>query len=77
LILEDSESSPAVVLALVLRGRERPALREAAAELVAGRGRTHLGGPAPLTPEQERLRDSQRTLRQFAQGGVYAGGSSA
>jgi hypothetical protein len=27
-----------------------------------------------LTPEQEGLRDHQRTLRQFAQGGVYAGG---
>jgi hypothetical protein len=53
------------------------ALREAAAGLVGDRGRTHLEGPAPLTPEQEGLRDSQRTLRQFAQGGVYAGGSSA
>jgi hypothetical protein len=53
------------------------ALREAAAELVAGRGRTRLEGPAPLTPEQESLADMQRTYRQFAQGGVYAGGGAS
>jgi hypothetical protein len=50
------------------------ALREAAAELVGNRGRTHLEGPAPLTPEQEALRDTQRNYQLMAQGGVYAGG---
>jgi hypothetical protein len=72
-----SESPKARTLTRPAPTPDFTALREAAAELVAGRGRTHLEGPAPLTPEQESLRDTQRTLRQFAQGGVYAGGSSA
>jgi hypothetical protein len=69
-----SESPKARTLARPATTPDFAALREAAAELVAGRGRTRLEGPGRLTPEQESLRDHQRTLRQFASGGVYAGG---
>jgi hypothetical protein len=69
-----SESPKLRTLALPAPTPDFTALREDAEDLVAGRGRTKLEGPAPLTPEQEGLRDHQRTLRPFAQGGVYAGG---
>jgi hypothetical protein len=68
-----SESPKARTLALPAPTPDFTALREAAAELVGGRGRTHLEGPAPLTPEQEGLRDSQRAYQLMAQGGVWAG----
>jgi hypothetical protein len=71
-----SESPKLRTLAQPARTPDFAALRSAAAELVGDRGRTRLEGPAPLTPEQESLRDSQRTLRQFASGGVYVGGGS-
>ena len=69
-----SENPKARTLAHPAPTPDFAALRSAAAELVGDRGRTHLEGPAPLTPEQEGLRDMQRTYRQFAHGGVWAGG---
>ena len=71
-----SESPKLRTLALPAATPDFAALREAAAGLVADRGRTNLEGPAPLTPEQEGLRDTQRNYQLLAQGGVYAGGGS-